>query len=178
MLLRMLELCCVGTFWCTLFPLCREGSQGWSIALCSAAWAPGGCLPRPPAPRLEELPCRGSPSWHNARALLCSARIPPCQHLQCPASTVQLHSSQALRFVVALTQHICSGEVMEPSITAWLLSHPRAEMFHPAWPGLGRRVRCGVRRWAGTQAARGALPAPGCGSPELVPSRCFWLRSR
>lgn len=109
---------------------------------------------------------------------LCSARIPPCQHLQCPASTVQLHSSQALRFVVALTQHICSGEVMEPSITAWLLSHPRAEMFHPAWPGLGRRVRCGVRRWAGTQAARGALPAPGCGSPELVPSRCFWLRSR
>lgn len=87
-------------------------------------------------------------------------------------------SSQALRFVVALTQHICSGEVMEPSITAWLLSHPRAEMFHPAWPGLGRRVRCRVRRWAGTQAARGALPAPGCGSAELVPSRCFWLRSR
>lgn len=172
MLLRMLELCCVGTFWC------REGSQGWSIALCSAAWAPGGCLPRPPAPRLEELPCRGSPSWHNARALLCSACIPPCQHLLCPASAVQLRSSQALRFVVALTQHICSGEVMEPSITAWLLSHPRAEMFHPAWPGLGRRVRCRVRRWAGTQAARGALPAPGCGSAELVPSRCFWLRSR
>lgn len=104
-----------------------------------------------------------------------SAHIPPCQHLLCPASMVQLCSSQALRFVVALTQHICSGEVMEPSITAWLLSHPRAEMFHPAWTGLGRRVQRGVRHWASTgQGLR--LPAGHCllqavGLQSLSPHR-------